>query len=292
MHIQQLIYFMAIKKYQSFSLAADELCLTQSALSKQIKALENELNTLLIDRKTRHISLTAAGSDFAMYAEKLLENYNEMISNMKKHSLLEKGFLSVAAIPVMSQYGITSKIASFCISYPQIRLEITEKENDLILGMLRNSEVDVALIRVNYIPDDLVRMYPLMSDELTLVVPAAHPLAGRSGIELKDAASEKFILLNPASGIYRTCLEECQKARFTPDVLYTNSRIETIIALVAEGLGVSLLMKRVVEYFKPEGVSIVPLNNPAVSTLALAAPKHKELTPAAKAFIDFVRQSV
>lgn len=290
MHIHQLQYFLTIQKYLNFSLAAEELCLTQSSLSKQIKALEQELDTLLFDRKTRRITLTEAGKDFAVYAEKLLGNYNEMTFTMKKHALAEKGHLTVAAIPVMSQYGIASKIAAFCSMHPQIRLDITELENDLIIAMLRNSETDLAIIRMNYLPEDLAVTYPLLSDELVLVVPKNHPLADRDCVDLSEAAHENFILLNSASGVYRTCLEECQKARFTPRIRYTNSRIETILALVAEGLGVSLLMKRVLAYFKTEEVRIVHLCSPAVSTLALAAPKHKELTSAAKAFIEFVRQ--
>lgn len=85
MTIAQLQYFLTIRKYLSFSNAADELCITQSAISKQIKSLEGELNTLLFDRRTRTISLTPAGEEFVLYAEKILANYNEMMSNMKKH---------------------------------------------------------------------------------------------------------------------------------------------------------------------------------------------------------------
>lgn len=272
----------------SFSSASDELCITQSALSKQIKSLEIELNTLLFNRNKRAISLTPAGEEFAVYAEKLLENYYEMISNMKKHELLEKGYLSIATIPVMSQYGMTSKIASFASMYPQIKLDLVEKENDIIVSMLRNGEVDVAFMRTSYLPEGLTDVYPLMEDFLVLVVAKDHPLAKLDAVDLAQTKSEQFIFLNSTSGIFTTCMEECQKSGFTPDVLFTNSRIETIMELVAEKLGVTLLMNQVARYFDYPQLSIVPLIQPVTSTLAIVKPKNKQNTESIKTFINYL----
>lgn len=286
MTFEQLQYFLMIRKYLSFSSAADELNITQSALSKQIKSLEAELNTPLFDRKTRSISLTVAGVDFAGYAEKIMANYNEMIANMKKHTLLEKGYLSIATIPVMSQYGVISKIAGFAHQFPHIKLDLIEKENDIILSMFRNGEVDIAFMRTNYIPEGFADVYPLIDDRLALVVSRDHPLANRDSIDLSLTRSEKFILLNSTSGIYDTCLKECEKAGFSPNVLYTNSRIETIIELVAESLGVTLLMERVVSYFNHSKLRIIPLTIPVTSSLAIVKPKYKQATDSSQAFIQ------
>ncbi|WP_019908754.1 LysR family transcriptional regulator [Paenibacillus sp. HW567] len=288
MNILQLHYFLTIRKYLSFSNAADELSITQSALSKQIKSLEGELNTLLFNRKTRTISLTAAGEEFSVYADKLIANYTEMMANMKKHEQLEKGHLSIATIPVMSQYGVTSKFASFACKYPKIKLNLVEKENDIIISMLRNGEVDVAFLRTNYIPDGFADVYPLANDFLVLVVSNVHPLANLEAVDLAQTQYEKFILLNSTSGIFTTCIEECRKSGFTPDVLFTNSRVETILGLVAEGLGVTLLMNQVARHFDYPQLSIVPLLHPVTSCLAVVKPKNKPNTESIKTFIQYM----
>ncbi|WNS45583.1 LysR family transcriptional regulator [Paenibacillus sp. MMS20-IR301] len=292
MNIVQLQYFLTIQSYMSFSSAAGELCITQSALSKQIKSLESELNTLLFNRNKRSISLTPAGEEFAVYANKLLANYNEMISNMKKHELLEKGYLSIATIPVMSQYGMTSKIAGFAAMYPEIKLDLAEKENDIIVSMLRNGEVDVAFMRTNYLPEGLADVYPLAEDYLVLVVAEDHPLSPLKAVDLAQVQSQKFIFLNSTSGIYTTCMEECEKAGFTPDVLFTNSRIETIMELVAEKLGVTLLMNQVARYFDYPQLRIVPLTHPVTSTLAVVKPKNKQTTESIKTFMNYMLNSI
>jgi len=291
MNIDELKYLLAVSKYKSFSLAADELCISQSSLSKHIKNLENEFNTILIDRKSRTLDLTEAGGDFIVYAEKLLDTYNELVINMRNHSSIKKGTIKLAAIPVMSQYGIASTLASFSVSYPHIPIELTEKENDYILKMIRNLDIDLAVMRMEYIPEGLVDSYPLMEDELVLVTSKDHPFAQMQSIDLEDTAHEKFILLDPASGIYRTCVRECHKAQFLPNILYTNTRVETIIGLVAGGVGVTLLMKKVIESFKLSRLSIVPLNKKVASTIALVTPKHKEVSDTTKAFIEFVIHS-
>ncbi|WP_312093456.1 LysR family transcriptional regulator [Niallia sp.] len=291
MNIEDLRYLLAVSKYKSFSLAADEMCISQSSLSKHIKNLEEEFDTVFIDRKSRILALTEAGHDFIEHAIKILNDYNDMVIAMKKHSNLKKGRISLATIPVMSQYGLSPIIVSFSTAFPHIQIEMTEKENNFILEMIRNSAIDVAIMRMNYIPQGLVDTYPLVEDELVLVTSKNHHIAERKSISLEEVANEHFILLNPESGIYHTCVQECKNFQFSPKILYTNSRIETILGLVAEGVGVSLLMKKVIEPFDPSKLSIIQLNKKVASTLALVTPKHKKVSDGTKAFIDFVTQS-
>lgn len=111
--IEQVKYFLALNKYKSFSLASEELCISQSSLSKQIKALENELNILLFNRTTRSISLTKAGKGFLIHCNKLIKDYDNAINSMKKYSLEKKSTLNIGTITVISRYSIISSIAAF-----------------------------------------------------------------------------------------------------------------------------------------------------------------------------------
>lgn len=111
--IEQIQYFLAVKQFNSFSNAANELCISQSSLSKQIKSLENELDTLLFERTSRSTKLTPAGEDFFIYAQKFLDDYNNIFIEMKKHSLSNKNTLNIGTIAVLTQYGLTSTLAEF-----------------------------------------------------------------------------------------------------------------------------------------------------------------------------------
>lgn len=143
--IEQIQYFLAVEKYNGFSPASHELCIPQSSLSKQIKALENELDTLLFDRTSRVTKLTPAGEYFYVYAQTFLKDYNNIIQNMKKHSLSQKVTLKIGTIAVISQYGLASVFAAFKNKYSNIN--IFEDENEQILNMLKSSQIDYAIVR-------------------------------------------------------------------------------------------------------------------------------------------------
>ncbi|NFH69370.1 LysR family transcriptional regulator [Clostridium botulinum] len=285
--IEQIQYFLAIKKYNGFSPAAHELCISQSSLSKQIKALENELDTILFDRASRVTSLTSAGEDFYIYAEKFLDDYNNIIQSMKKHSISKKSTLKIGTIAVITQYGLTSTIAAFKSKYPTIDINIFEDENDAILTMLIKSEIDFAIIRDFNLPRNSFDVIPLANDELVVVTSNNHPLAKKKYISFDDLKNEDFIICSK-SGVYDICVKECTKLGFTPNVIHNINKIETILGLVSEGLGITLIVNNVLKPFGNSNISVHPLKKPINSNLALVtnidAHKYKDFN----LFKDFI----
>lgn len=172
--IEQIQYFLAIKEFNGFSNAANELCISQSSLSKQIKSLENELDTKLFERTSRVIKLTPAGEDFFMYAQKFLDDYNNIFTKMKKHSLSNKNKLNIGTIAVLTQYGLTSTLAKFKSKYPQVDLHILEDENDAVLNMLENSKIDLAIVRDFNLSKDLFNVIHLADDKLVVVTSSSN----------------------------------------------------------------------------------------------------------------------
>lgn len=287
--IEQIQYFLAIKKYNGFSLAASELCISQSSLSKQIKALENELDTVLFDRSSRITKLTAAGEEFFIYAEKFWNDYNNIIQNMKKYSNSKKTVLKLGAIAVLTQYGLTSAIASFKNKYPNTDINIFEDENDAILNMLSKGEIDIAIARDFNISRELFDIITLAKDELVVITSNNHPFAKKKYISFSDLKDEKFIVCSK-SGVYDLCVKECSKLGFTPNVIHNISKIETILGLVSEGLGITLMVNTVLKPFTNSNISVHQLKNPIISDLALVthknASKDKELELFKKFIID------
>ena len=292
METDQLNDFLAVRKYRNFSVAADELFTTQSSLSKRIKALEAEFGVLLFDRKARIVETTSAGEEFASFAEHVLEEYQRTLNKMLERRALERGTLSVAVIPVLAQYGITGQIAQFHQEHPNIQLTMVERENDLIIEMMRNSEIDLAMMRTNFVPQGWVDVYPIpdTDDELVFVIPANHRLAQNSFVTVEEIDDESLILLTQTSGIYRTVFQLFESNGKLPNVVFLNSRIETIIGLIHAGMGASLLMRRAISYFRDDKLRMIPVEPAIHSELALVTSKHRKETDAVKALIAFMTQ--
>lgn len=285
--IEQIQYFLAIKKYNGFSPASNELCISQSSLSKQIKALETELDTVLFDRTSRVTKLTEAGEDFYIYAKQFLDNYNNIIQGMKKHSISKKTTLKIGTIAVITQYGLTAILAAFKSKYPNIDINIFEDENDAILNMLIKSEIDFAIVRDFNLTRNSFDVTPLATDELVVVTYNSHPFSKKKYISFADLKNENLIICSK-SGVYDICVKECAKLGFTPNVIYNINKIETILGLVSEGLGITLIVNNVLKPFSNPNISVHPIKKPINSNLALVtnidAPKHKDFT----IFKDFI----
>ena len=289
--IDQIKYFLAINAYKSFSLAAEKLCISQSSLSKQIKSLEYELDTLLFNRTTRSINLTDAGKEFLVHSKKIIKEYDNTINSMKKYSISEHPTIKIGTIPVISQYGIISSIASFKSIYPNINIDVIEGERVDIIDMLDKGDVDFAFLRDFYIDNDKFQIHPLVNDELVIITSKDHPFSNKKYIALEDTINEKFIMLCSKSGLDKFCIEECKKYGFTPNIVYSINKIETILGLVSENFGISLLMKRAISSFNKDNVSINLLKKPITNSFSLLYKSDKKLSNNEILFKEFIQNN-
>lgn len=276
MKIEQLHYFLTVEKYKNFSLAAEELCLSQSALSKQIKKLEIELNCLLFERCTRSVHLTEAGVTLKRHAQNMIKNYQELLIDLNEYSTTQPK-LSIGYIPVINQYNLAPLIGHFKEQVNDLSLDFYEGEHNEIIDLLLNHQLDFAFLRGELLKNDEFSLTTLTSDELVLIVPKTHALSKRKYVSLSEVKNENFISLGMNSGVYQLFLNECKKQSFTPKITYLNSRIENIIALVSANMGISPLMRRVVECFDTKDITIVLLKEQIQSHLCLVHRLDKEL---------------
>ena len=286
--ITQIKYFQMIIKKYNFSEAAAELNISQSSMSKKIAALETELNILLFDRTTRKVSITDAGKIFLNFANNILSDYYNVIEELKEFSIPTKGNLTIATIPVMAQYNITSLITGFTEKYPGINILIKETESESILTSMNNFECSLAFVRTNTLIAEKYDIIPFATDTMSVCVSKKHPFSKKSSIEFDEIQNEKLILLDNKSDIYKLCFLEFKNAGYKPNIRYTNTRIETIISLVASGEGITLLMDKVIRFFNNNDISIIPLKVPINSTIALVKPISRKLSPNDKLFWNYV----
>lgn len=289
MNIKQLKYFIAVAQAGSFSAAADELYISQSSLSKQIIALEKSLALDLFDRNKRKIVLTDAGLTFLPYAQQLNHYYEAMLIDMSTYQT-KAASLSVVAIPVIAQYGITNYISRFRNAYPHVHFILEEREASAILPALNNYQFDLAFMRDNYLDGTQYGQIKLSYDKFVLVVSANHPCAGKSMVSLTELSDENFIMFDKGTVVHELAVEACRNVGFNPRIFYASLRIESVLGMVASSNGVALMMEQVFNYHRRSDVVSVQLVEMVESAVVLAWLKNKKLSVTARIFIDFLKK--
>lgn len=286
MTFEHLEYFLLVEKYKSFSRAAEENYLSQPTLSKQIKALEKEVGVTLFVRNARSVELTEAGMEFSRYVHRIMKEYTMMKSSLKDYGKKRKK-LVISTIPVASSSGLLKAIYAFGRFYDTVEVEIIEQDTDSALKSLEQGRSDMAFIRSKFVPEGGYGAYPLMRDELVLVVGQNHPLAGEKSIFLSDVQYEKFIFLGTNTGLYRICMDECRNAGFIPDAKVKDVRVESLGEMLVEKGCVSLLMYSTAKRLLPGNqMRILFLKEHPQMDVCLVI-KLEDLTDLKKTFIEF-----
>lgn len=173
MNLNQLKYFLAIVKTGSFSNAADDMYISQSSMSKQIKALETELGIDLFKREHSKVYLTDIGAEFAKYAESTVKQHNDMLLYLDEFATKKSNTIRFGSIPVVSSYGLSGQIADFTNNYnPNISVVIDMHENNQqeVMKELFDGSIDIALIRTDYLENtEAFDFIPYKKDVFVLV---------------------------------------------------------------------------------------------------------------------------
>lgn len=287
MEIKQVQFFLAVATTGSFSAAADELYITQSSISKQIIALEKELEVTLFDRSKRKITLTEAGETFLKHARNLNASYQSMLAELGSYKITPS--FSIIAIPVIAQYGITTHLARFKSAYPSLNFMLDEREAALILPALHNHQYNLAFVRDYNLDYDVYSFLNIAKDKLQVVVAKSHRFAGRKFLSLAELAEENFIMFDKGTMIHELTMDACRQAGFEPRIFYASLRIESILGLVASNSGIALMMEKIFTYHHPNDLVAIPLQETIESNLVLVWLKNKKLIPPAQVFIDFMK---
>lgn len=289
MEIHQLEYVMAVAKYYSFTRAAEEINVSQPALSQQINKLENELGISLFVRTTRSVQLTPAGKEFLTHARLILSELIRARHCIQEYATIKKGHLSLGASMVMGYYNIPKLVSFFQDKFPGIKLDILEGECEELLNMLHTSKIDAAFVQITK-PDDRFKSYKLVTDRKVLVTNHDHSFAKRLSVDLKDLKNEKLILTPDASGHYQDFYNSCRAADFVPNIALNCSVVNTILSFVREGLGITVLLSGVAAAECGAGIKIIPIIPAIYSEIALLTRSGANLSPTLKLFLNSASQ--
>jgi LysR family transcriptional regulator, transcription activator of glutamate synthase operon len=289
MEIRQIQYFLSIVDTGSFSAAADEHYISQSSLSKVILALEKELEVPLFDRSKRKVFLTEAGEAFLGHARKLNADHKAMLVELDGYKSAGDSF-SIAAIPVLTQYDLTTSIAQFRDSYPHLHFSLEEIDGLNILPALAEHRFDLAFTRHNNLNPDQYASLEICKDKLLVVVAKNNQHANRASISLKELSNDNFIVFDKVTDLYKLVMDECGKAGFEPTIFYSSHRKVSVFGLVGTNIGLALMPVKIYEYHQHSDVVAIPLEEHIECNLVLAYLKNKKLSQAASAFIEFMEK--
>ena len=275
---------MELCKQKNFTEAGYACNMTQGALSKQIRKLENELGITLIRRNTRKFELSKEGEIFLSYAKKMTGTYEEMLKNVQKNQEIKIG-----CMPVLAPYHFARLVADFRKEYPDIKLVIDER---IASEIQENSDrYEFLILRENMMEDQKkFRFSPLYDDKLCAVLYEKHPLYGRDRLQLKELKDDVFIFPERGSGSYEVFYKSCEKAGFEPKIAFEFPQANTIMSFVSEGVGVTITFSTVYREAKCAGVKMIPLEDELHSVISLFYRKNKPLDYAKKQFLNYVRE--
>jgi DNA-binding transcriptional LysR family regulator len=291
MELRQLAYFDAVVRHGSFTKAAQRLHVAQPAVSAQIRRLESELGTTLLERTTRRVALTHAGELFLARARQVLVQIDAARGDLAELSAVRRGRVRIGATQVLGSLDLPASLASFRRRYPGVSLALHTGLIAKLLGLLDAGDVDLILGPVH---DDLPAAYharPLVPESLVLVTPPGHPLAAGTDVALAAAGDEPFVCL-PADSRLRAILTGAAAAEgFVPRIEFETYSPASIRDLVSAGLGVALLARSAAEGPGP-AIGVCELARaPEHPSIGLICARARPLTPAARAFADHLART-
>lgn len=281
-----LNYFVKTVECKSFTLAAEELFVSQSAVSKSIKNLEDELKVNLIDRNYRNFTLTRQGEIVYKFAKEIINNYE-----IKKQEMLKKldesdDVLKFGLPPAAGSIYFYSKIFEFKENCPNIDLKIEEVTAPFIVDKLLNNIIDVGVV-ISPFEDDKFEILNVFDSESILVVSEKHRLAKEKEVEFSELSDEKFIHVTKEFMYHDVFLEKCKEAGFEPNIIFQSKQWDLILAMVSENQGITILPKPLVEKYYIDNIKMVKLTKPSFPwSLLLIYLKNQYMRESMRCFIE------
>jgi LysR family hydrogen peroxide-inducible transcriptional activator len=248
MTIIQLEYLLAVVNCGSFSLAAEHCFVTQPSLSMQVKALEDELGVVLLDRSKKPIIPTTVGEVVIENAREALRSYNYIRESVAEMRGETAGKLRLGVIPTIAPYLLHKFIPTFITNYPKVELEIHEMVTADIVEALKTDRIDAALVASGTCGEGITE-HDLFSDHFYAYVSPSHPLYERSNIRIEDIDLKDLILLSRGNCMRDQIIELCQARRDLPTHYYFESgSLDTLMRIVNCTSCMTIIPEMALEY--------------------------------------------
>ncbi len=295
--VRRLRVLKEVSERGSFSAAADALSYTQSAISQQIAALEREAGATLVERNPRGVRLTDSGRALVAHSDVILERLSAAEAELEEIAGLRGGRLRLASFATAGATLVPLAIAHFSAAHPGVEVSLAEAEPEEALPRVKSGELDIGLA-FNYqtesgslygdLMDGLDSVH-LFDDAMSVALPPEHPFAARETIKLAELSGERWIQCGAASSCGMLQWTACQRAGFTPHVLFETNDYNVAQGLVAAGVAVALVPELALSYVR-EDIVIRPLDGRVrpVRRIGAVVRAGDYRSPAATAMLDIL----
>ena len=296
--VRQLKVLREVAECGSFSAAADALAYTQSAVSKQIAALERETGLPLIERAVRPVRLTDAGRALVAHAEAAFSHLAAAQDELAAIAGLRAGTLRLGTFASAGATVTVPALSAFHARHPGVKLTLIEAEPRESISLVRAGDLDLAVI-YDYPGfasslDEHLEVTHLLDDTFELIVPSAHALAGKRRISLGALANEPWLFPRVTDGISSTydrlMRGACAVAGFEPQILFEVNDCQTAQGFVAAGMGVAVLPHLALHPLHP-AVTVRKLDDAPMRSVLAVRLRHGAPTPPAAAALELLREA-
>lgn len=253
--VRRLELLEQIERGGTISAAADALHFSCSGLSQQLRQMEADFGVLLVERTARAATLTDAGRLLLLHSTAVRERLEQAELEIREIAELRGGRLRLATFRSVGQTLVAEAVAYFRSHWPDVDLTLREGEPESYLGLLRSDELDIALTfdydGVDPTLDERLASVLLCEEEMLVVLPARHPLAGSPEVQLRALSREVWIGSTATSSVATFTSVACRRGGFEPDVRLRTDDYRVAGALVAGGAGISFLPRRVAATLPP-----------------------------------------
>lgn len=291
MEIKQLECFLEVIRTGNFTAAAENLFITQPALSRIIKSLEDEIGTPLFIRTRKKMLVTDAGrvlERHALLIEKQLQLMNVEFDHMLK---LKKRHIRIGLPTIVNTAFFSKLIASYHQKYPEVTFQLEEDGSRRIEEKIIHDLLDFGIVVLSERNDQLEK-FMFVNEKLKLVVHSSHHLSEKGKISLQELKDENFIMFNRDFELRNLVINACRGAGFHPNIVSETSQLDFIQELVSYNIGITLLPESTCSELTKD-FRTLSITDPAIEwNLAMIWKKDARLSQLAKEFIHFAKEKL
>lgn len=287
--LRQMRAFSAVARAGSFTAAAKQVNLTQSAVSMLVQQLEEALGVTLFDRGAA-VTLTEAGRQLLPLARRILDDVNQVVEGASDLRSLRTGLLRVVAPQMLGCTWISTVLGEFAAAHPDIGLRVTDATTDDVVGVVRRGEAEIGVGPERTVGEDVTRTF-LMDVPIRMVCPAKHPLAQRRGVSWDELRDERWVIYSSEFNRQLERILQSHDASLSMQTAVEVGYLTTALAMVGVGSGLAAVPDYARMFADNFNVRFVPLRAPEIRRqFYIYQRRGMALSPAAEAFVAMMQR--
>lgn len=282
-------YFVEVAEREHISDAAEHLHVAQSAVSRQIANLEEELGTALFERVGRNVKLTPIGKIFLEHAITALNAIDYAVKQVEEYLDPQRGSIKIGFPTSLASYVLPTVISAFKKEYPDVSFHLRQGSYRYLIEAVKNRELNLAFLGPVPRKDESINSMILFNENICALLPANHRLAKRDKIHLDELRNDNFVLFPEGYILHKVVVDACKSAGFLPKVTSEGEDMDALKGMVAAGIGVTLLPESSFYDSTPRLTIKMKIDNPNITrNVGIIYPSNRELAPSEQVFIKFV----